>query len=90
MFVFRLALALGRTVPELLHGMTGPQLGEWLAYFKVRDPEDKADYRTGQMCSAIYATMGVKSQAKDFMPQRKLITHQTRPQQIAALKALTN
>ncbi len=90
MFIYRLALALGKTVPELLHGMTGPQLGEWLAYFKVCDPEDKADFRTGQICSALYATVGVKSEASDFMPKRRLPKRQTVPQQIAALKTLTN
>lgn len=89
MFIYRLALALGKTVPELMRGMTGRQLGEWLAYFKLRDPEEKSDYRTGQICSAIYATHGVKSKPADWMPKPVAPKKQSVKEQIAMLKALT-
>ena len=90
MFVHRLALALGRTVPELLRGMAPQELGEWLAYFRVRDPERHDNYRTGQICAAIYQTHGVKLTPSDFMPKEQQVRTQTRSQQIAALKGLTD
>jgi len=48
MFIFTLALRLGKTVKELLEGMDSLELTEWWAFFILQkrsqaDPEDMAE-----------------------------------------------
>lgn len=54
MFYFRLALALGMTVGELLGRASGRELTEWTAYYKLEPfGEERADVRAGVVASVI-------------------------------------
>ena len=47
---FRLALALGRTVEELLEGIDSAELTEWFAYYQVEPwGEERADWRSAMI-----------------------------------------
>lgn len=72
MFLFRLALALGRTVKELELTLSGHELSEWQAFFRL-DPfgEDRADLRNAMLISSLVNLFkGKKSQPvrpEDYM-----------------------
>jgi hypothetical protein len=80
-FYFRLALALGCTVGELLDRMDSKELSEWIAFDQCEPiGEWRGDYRTGMLC-AMTANMhrkpgGKAFDAKDFMP---FLPHEEKP-----------
>lgn len=64
---------MGRTVGELLDSMSGAELAHWFAYYEV-DPwtEDRADWRSGMVCSVIANCLtGSKHGPDDFTPKFK-------------------
>lgn len=68
MFYFKLALALGMTVSDLLRRVTSSELSEWQAYYKIEPFGDwRADLRAGIVASN--ATNLAQSQdAKQMTP----------------------
>ena len=71
-----MALQLGKTVHELVHGFTGPLLAleeiTWIAYHQA-DPwgDDRADLRSAQISQLIHNSNVKKENVKpvtDFMP----------------------
>jgi hypothetical protein len=57
-FYFRLALALGRTVADLLAGISSAELTEWEAYYQLEPfGELRGDLRAGIVASAIVNVM---------------------------------
>jgi hypothetical protein len=70
-FLFRLALALGKTVGELQSTLTVREFSEWLA-FASDEPigEMRADLRAGIVAATMARVMGGSKTAtpKDFMP----------------------
>ena len=71
-----MALQLGKTVQELVHGFTGPFLAleeiTWIAYHQA-DPwgDDRADLRSAQISQLIHNSNVKKENVKpvtDFMP----------------------
>ena len=91
-FVFRLALALGRTVTELSK-MPAAEFAEWLAYYR-HSPfgDERADLRTGIVASTVANAMagrpGKSWTAKDFMPEfgRSQPKRQTVAEQLSIVK----
>jgi Protein of unknown function (DUF4035) len=54
LFLFRLALALGRTVGELLDSISGPELLQWSEYYAVEPfGEMRDDFRSAQVCAIL-------------------------------------
>ena len=71
MFCFRLALALGYTVGELLDVVTSEELSLWEEYAR-RHPfgDERADVRSAyQTACVVSATVGKTMKVKDFLPQ---------------------
>ena len=68
-FVFRLALALGKTVGELLDSIDSRELTEWQIFDSI-DPIGawRDDYASGLLC-ALQANMNRRKGAKAFVPQ---------------------
>jgi hypothetical protein len=70
--MFRLALALGRTVAELEETMSGRELTEWMAYDSLEPfGEQRADLRSGIVASTIancHRSRGPAFKPQDFMP----------------------
>jgi hypothetical protein len=68
-FLFRLALALGKTVGELEQTMSGVEMQEWMA-FAVKEPfgEMRADIRAGIVAAAVASSKGRRVSPTDFMP----------------------
>jgi hypothetical protein len=68
-FLFRLALALGRTVRELEEGMDSRELSEWLAYCQI-DPLPDSHWQTGLLASTM-TNLWSKSRTspEDFIPR---------------------
>ena len=65
--MFRLALALGMTVRELLQRMGSDELSEWMAFYQLEPFGDyRADYRSGVVAS----TFANAHRAKDASPFR--------------------
>lgn len=67
-----MALALGKTVREMLDTMSSNELTEWQAFFKIEPwGEDRADWRSAQIAALIYtANKGKRSpkrEVRDFM-----------------------
>jgi len=74
--VFRLALALGMTVGELLARISSRELSEWMAFFQLEPwGAEVEDWRTGLIASTIAnVNRDPKKRRKpyepeDFMPQ---------------------
>ena len=91
-FAFRLALALGMTVREMLTRMSALELAEWQRYYDVEPfGEERADLRAAIVARVIAQSNGAR-QAKldDFMPRFE--PRETRPQtaadQMAVFRAL--
>ena len=64
MFLFRLALRMGRTVRELLGSMGSRELSEWMAYERVEPwGESRADLRMGIISSTL---ANVHRQSDDY------------------------
>lgn len=73
LFTFRLALALGMTVRELLARIDSGELSEWIAYYNIEPfGEERADYRQGITSWILANQWRDKSAAAlkimDFMP----------------------
>ena len=68
-FYFRLALALGRPVGEMLSTMSSHELAEWMAFERVEGPvgEMRDDLRTGIMASTV-ANVNRKRGSRPFTP----------------------
>lgn len=78
-FYFRLALALGKTVEELLSEISSHELTEWYAYNRL-EPIPEPWRQTGLQCSTIASSAtGKFIPAEDFMPLPR--TEQT-PEQV--------
>lgn len=75
MFLFRLALALGRTVAELEASLSQRELLEWAEFYSI-DPFGgfRADIQTGILSTVIASVIGGNKRAKpsDFMPLQKV------------------
>ena len=69
-FLFRLALALGRTVGELQEHMTAAELREWMAYDGINPiGPDRFDWLFGQLAfvtASVHSTK--KLRIRDFVP----------------------
>jgi hypothetical protein len=67
--LFRLALALGKTVGELEQTMTAVEMQEWMM-FAAKEPfgEIRADIRAGIIAAAVAALKGRRTTPLDFMP----------------------
>lgn len=70
--MFRLALALGRTVAELEQTMSGQELTEWIAYDSLEPFGDqRADLRAGIVAATMancHRSRGDSFKPQDFMP----------------------
>jgi len=80
-FYFRLALALGCTVEELLDRITALELDEWLAYYNLEPwGEERADLRAGIISSTIANCRPFrKRSSKSFKPKHFMPTFRRRP-----------
>jgi hypothetical protein len=67
-FLFKLALALGRTVRELEGSISSAELSEWIAYNAI-DPMPDPAYEAGLQCAVMANMWTSKGKAKpeDFM-----------------------
>lgn len=71
--MFRLALALGLPVREMLASMGSDELTEWMAYYQLEPFGDyRADYRSGVVASTFANAHRAKDanpfRPEDFMP----------------------
>jgi hypothetical protein len=67
--VFRLALALGCPVREMLASMGSDELTEWMAYYQLEPFGDyRADYRSGVVAST-FANAHRANDANPFRPE---------------------
>lgn len=86
-FYFRLALALGSTVEELLERISARELTEWMA-FNTLEPfgDPRADMRAGIVASVIAnVNRDAKKRPKPYMPADFMpeFDEQTRPKKTA-------
>lgn len=72
MFVFRLALRLGRTVEELLDALSAAELMEWMAFDRLQPiGDERADVNQAIQTSVLVrmkAKKGARINAVDFLP----------------------
>lgn len=82
-FYFRLAMALGMTVRELLERMDSLEIAEWLAFWEL-EPFGNSWEQTATVCETVAISNGAKGVSKDtFLPVKR-----RRPAQSeAAMKA---
>ena len=67
--MFRLALALGLPVREMLSRMGSDELTEWMAYYQLEPFGDyRADYRSGVVASTL-ANVHRSKDANPFKPE---------------------
>ena len=86
--MFRLALALGLPVREMLTSMGSDELTEWMAYYQLEPFGDyRADYRSGVVASTFANAHRAKDagpfKPEDFMPfldKPKATQSHTQPQ----------
>lgn len=71
LFCFRLALALGCTVRELLSRLSSEELTEWMAYFELEPFGHPVDHHmSAQLADIIASAHGAKgTSAEAFMPK---------------------
>lgn len=85
-----MALALGRTVEELLATTSQRELNEWAVFYGL-DPwgDQRGDMRNALLCQMVSAACGGKAKLSDFMlfdrPRRK--RRQTPEQMYAVARA---
>lgn len=88
--MFRLALALGRTVAELEATLSGQELTEWMAFDAVEPfGEQRDDLRAGIVASTMancHRSRGPAFKPQDFMP----FAEKPKADPAAALQALRN
>ena len=67
--MFRLALALGKTVGEIEQGMSSAEFFEWAEFYRQEPFGDmRADFRNAMLCSVVANTYGKKkTKVSDFM-----------------------
>lgn len=69
MFVHRLALALGRTVSDLLEQMTASELRDWQQFDRQAGlPDVASQWQRAQAVAMQAASNGARLEAKDYMP----------------------
>lgn len=87
-FIFKLALALGRTVDELLASMSSAELSEWIAFDRVERLPDP--YWIGGMIASVVANSiaGAKTTPSDFIPREEIKPRQTQAEMIRNLQIL--
>ena len=73
-FLFKLAIALGKTVEQLGRELSSHELSEWMAYYRLEPfGEERADLRAGIIASTVVNCTPRKSPRQyrpaDFMPQ---------------------
>ncbi len=75
-FYFRLALALGMPVGELLNRISSQELTEWMAYYALEPfGEERADLRAGIVASTVANTArDPKKRARPYRPQEFMPT----------------
>lgn len=67
-FLFRLAVALGKTVGELERGMSSYELAEWLAMERISPIPDHY-WTSAQQCQIAASAAGAKrARLEDFLP----------------------
>jgi len=92
--VFRLALALGRPVREMLASLGSDELTEWMAYYQLEPFGDyRADYRSGVVASTFANAHRAKDanpfRPEDFMPfLEKKKPQEEIPLNVARFKAM--
>jgi len=92
--VFRLALAMGRPVREMLASMGSDELTEWMAYYQLEPFGDyRADYRSGVVASTFANAHRAKDanpfRPEDFMPfLEKKKPQEEIPLNVARFKAM--
>jgi len=71
LFYFRLALALGKTVQQLLEECDALELAEWFAFWTI-EPFGSDWDQTATVCTTVAGVAGVKNLNKGmFMPSRR-------------------
>lgn len=87
-FIFRLALALGRTVDELLHSISSAELSEWIAFDRVERLPDP--YWIGGMTASVIANSvaGAKTTPADFIPREVEKPRQTQAEMIRNIQIM--
>ncbi len=86
-FCFKLALALGKDVREVL-GWPSPLISEWLAYDQL-DPLPDSWYQTGILASITANAWGKsKHRPEDFIPRVKTRRKQSIEEQMVILGAI--
>jgi len=67
--LFRLALALGKSVAEIEGTMSSREISEWMAFYRLEPwGDDRADLRTGIVASTI-ANVNRGKDTKSYQPQ---------------------
>ncbi len=91
-FTFRLALALGMTVREMLSRMSALELTEWQRYYDVEPfGEERSDLRAAIVARVIAQSNGARAaKLEDFIPrfERREARPQTAADQMAVFRAL--
>jgi hypothetical protein len=89
-FAFTLAAQLGRTIGELLDGMSSAEFGLWQAFHRDGGfGEQRADWRQAISGAAICQAFGAKVRAEDLLP--KFRGDASKPKTLDKLRAwLTN
>ena len=92
--LFRLALAMGRTLAELRSVLTYAEFQEWFLYYQIEPwGQERADLRAGQICATVanfagktLADNAEKLKPLDFMPysqiERKPAAQDIEPQEL--------
>lgn len=86
--MFKLALALGRTVDELLRSISSAELSEWIAYDQLERLPDP--YEIGGIVASTVANTvaGAKTTPSDFIPRHVPKRRQTQAEMMANLAIL--
>jgi hypothetical protein len=94
LFAFRLALALGCTVRELLGRLDSQELSEWMAFYSI-DPwgDQRGDLRNAMLLAHVVGMMRKRGtmppHPREFMPFTDRIRYQTPEEQKAFFRVLT-
>lgn len=76
MFAFRLALALGMTVRQLLASMDSAELSEWMAFDSIQPIGERGAYMRAGLIASVVANTSMSPPKRrltplDFMPGRE-------------------
>lgn len=79
--MFRLALALGKSVREVEATMSSHEIAEWMAYYRINPwGEDRADLRSGVVASTIANVNRDPNKGRPFSPRDFMPYHQKQEQ----------